>query len=553
MDSFLNRLYQFGLAAIVILLAVVFALQFGGPQAEGCSSGGATFAANVHGTSITAGDFRSAWVLGSFDRYATADPEQAREVRTWVLDGLIERELLARRAEDLGFEVAEDEVMRHLARRGTVYLSVGADAPPTVASGEIPVPVRDRDGEFDLESAKRFIQYGLRRSIAEFGDSQQRETLAHRMRELITASVSVSPEEVWDNYRRDHDTAKVHYVRFAPTFYRDTLAPSAEEVAAWRAENAEAVDRDYEANRYQWTGLEKQMRLRQILVRASESASEDVRAAARTRADAALARVRRGEDFAEVARAESDDRESARRGGDQGWVPRGRVPGEHDDIVFALEPGQVSDVIESPLGFHVVKVEGVREGDVPEEEAKAEIAERLFREARAVERAEQAAGEALAALRAGKTIDELRTELGGTPPEGGTDEDPLEPEEPVDPLAPRVEETRAFGRADTPVAGISDNGPFVQAAFELSDEAPLPEGVIRAGGDFFVLSLSERNVVTREDLGAEDAERIRTGLLNAKRRQVLRVYIDRLRSEAEAAGAIRIHEEILEPEQDEEG
>src|SRR5262245_14390330 len=118
MDSFLNRLYQYGLAAIVVLLAVVFALQFGGPQAEGCSTGGATFAATVHGESITSGDFRSAWVLGSFDRYAS-DEERVREVRGWVLDGLIERELLARRARELGWEVSEDDVMRQLARNGT--------------------------------------------------------------------------------------------------------------------------------------------------------------------------------------------------------------------------------------------------------------------------------------------------------------------------------------------------------------------------------------------------------------------------------------------------
>jgi hypothetical protein len=217
MDTLAKRLNQYALGAIVILLAVVFALQFGGPQAQGCGSGGATFAADVYGTTLTEGDFRASYALAGCDR-VPIEVARREGCREHVMNGLIERELLARAARDVGYSVDEDAVMAKLAEDGTVYLSLGVDAPPSMRGGEVPVPVRDRDGEFDVEAAKRFIQHGLRRSVTEFGESQIKETLAERMRQTVLSSVTISPEEVWDSFRRERDTATIEYIRFSPAY-----------------------------------------------------------------------------------------------------------------------------------------------------------------------------------------------------------------------------------------------------------------------------------------------------------------------------------------------
>ena len=93
-----------------------------------------------------------------------------------------------------------------------------------------------------------------------------------------------------------------------------------------------------------------------ILVRFAPNDDAAIKAAARNKADAALARVRGGEDFATVAKEASEDKQSAARGGSLGQVRRGRTVPAFEDVAFKLQPGQVSDVVESPFGFHVIKV-----------------------------------------------------------------------------------------------------------------------------------------------------------------------------------------------------
>ncbi len=74
-------------------------------------------------------------------------------------------------------------------------------------------------------------------------------------------------------------------------------------------------------------------------------------------ARAALERIRKGEDFAAVAREVSTDTSTRENGGDLGWFPRGQMVEEFETAAFALQPGQVSDVVQTAFGFHIIKVE----------------------------------------------------------------------------------------------------------------------------------------------------------------------------------------------------
>ena len=86
-----------------------------------------------------------------------------------------------------------------------------------------------------------------------------------------------------------------------------------------------------------------------------------------------MAEARTGKDFAQLAKQESAD-SSAAKGGDLGWVTQEQLPAPLDKPVFSLAKGQVSNVIESPTGLHIVKVEDIREEKTQNlKEATAEI------------------------------------------------------------------------------------------------------------------------------------------------------------------------------------
>ena len=98
-----------------------------------------------------------------------------------------------------------------------------------------------------------------------------------------------------------------------------------------------------------------EIRVAQILVRLRPEDTEERRRTAREKIDEAWARVQAGEDFAELAREYSES-PLAERGGDMGYIQRGRMLPEFEDVVFATEVGQVTPVFETAHGFNVVRV-----------------------------------------------------------------------------------------------------------------------------------------------------------------------------------------------------
>ncbi len=99
------------------------------------------------------------------------------------------------------------------------------------------------------------------------------------------------------------------------------------------------------------------VRVRQILIRVRKDATTDAVEAARRKAEEILARARAGEDFVTLVNAYSEDEHTRRRGGDTGYVKRGKMGKEFDDTVFNLKPGEVSPVVRTRQGFGIFKVE----------------------------------------------------------------------------------------------------------------------------------------------------------------------------------------------------
>jgi peptidyl-prolyl cis-trans isomerase D len=536
LESILQKFRGIVLGLMVISLSAVFILQFGGPQAEGCSKGaGSTYAAEVYGDTISVNEYRAAFALAGGDNYPP-DYAKQHQLDHNVLRGLVERSLLARQAKTLGMTAHPEDVMHKIADDGIVYLSMSVNAGPYLPpAGPRRFDFKDQDGKFSKDNLRKFIQYRLRRSVEEFANEQSEETLAQNMRDTVTAQVTLSPNEVWDAFVREKESVTLKYARFSPVFYGQAIEPSHAELDAYVASHSAELDAEYTREKHRYTGLEKQVRARHILVKVDEHATDPQRTAAKDRAAALAARARKGEDFAQLAKQNSEDQGSAKKGGDLGFNPKGRMVKEFDDVQFALAPGAISDPVQSPFGYHVIKVEAVREGDVPVAEAKRELAEKLYRTSRAADLAKAAAAESLTSLKAGESFDAVNAKLAGGP---GKE---------ADALAPQFRDTSAFSRTDTPIAGPFDGTPLVQAAFEMSEEQPLPAAPMQLGDEWIVYRLENHVRVKREDLTDKDKQRIHDGLLNRKRHEVLTVYVQDLVREAEEAKAVFVDERVFTP------
>ncbi len=139
----------------------------------------------------------------------------------------------------------------------------------------------------------------------------------------------------------------------------------------------EDLRRYYDQNPGEMTRTEA-VRVSQIMARVAANAPPAARAAARQKIEEILKELRAGKDFAELARKYSEGPE-ADRGGDTGFVSQGGgAPPLLERAAFQLQPGQTSDIIETRIGFHILRVTERRPGGpIPFEEARPAIRARL--------------------------------------------------------------------------------------------------------------------------------------------------------------------------------
>ena len=143
----------------------------------------------------------------------------------------------------------------------------------------------------------------------------------------------------------------------------------------------------YDANKSRYTTPEER-RASHILINVAPNASSADIDKAKAQAESLLAEVRKNPAaFADIAKAKSQDTGSAAQGGDLDFMTKGAIPGAFSDTLFAMKDGDISNVVRSDAGFHVIKLTGVRGGAVKsfaevkgqiEDQLKAQEAQKLF-------------------------------------------------------------------------------------------------------------------------------------------------------------------------------
>lgn len=118
----------------------------------------------------------------------------------------------------------------------------------------------------------------------------------------------------------------------------------------------------------------RQTQVRHILISPDQVRSDEE---ARRQAESLYNRIREGSDFEALARANSDDPGSAAQGGQLGWISPGELVPEFEEAMNALQPGEISEPVESQFGWHIIEVLDHREVDTSREQIRARAREIL--------------------------------------------------------------------------------------------------------------------------------------------------------------------------------
>ncbi|MFL5304037.1 MAG: SurA N-terminal domain-containing protein [Polyangia bacterium] len=475
--------------ALFLFLIAIFVISFG-PQSRGTScdqvmNGDEHFAAQVAGETITRNDFRYGFMLvgGAQVPAPLAKRERLKET---VMDKLIERELLAKEADRLGFVVTDEEVEDQISDAKII----GLGALHTV-------PRLQKDGKFNYDAFKTFLQYELGLTPKSFVEEQKRELLANRVRDLLRAGVSVSTDEVKTDFVRRNRQVNLEYLRFSGARFQGDVALTDAEIADYAAKNDAKLRQAYEQKRFVYEKVPEQRKLRQLLVKVPKDASPAVEKAAQTKANGFADRLKKGAKatgkdgltFAELARDASDDTATKAGGGELGWRAKGatNLTGDAEGKVFSAKTDSLVGPLRGTDGFVITKVEGQRSGAVSYDQAKLELAEEKLREERADAKAKAAANDAVAKLQAtpGKTMKDLYPPPTDTDAAAGPDKS----------AAPHAEETGPFSlratREGALVEGIGVSSQLAKAAFALTPTAPVA-GPFEVSGTFVVVRLKDR-------------------------------------------------------------
>jgi peptidyl-prolyl cis-trans isomerase C len=135
----------------------------------------------------------------------------------------------------------------------------------------------------------------------------------------------------------------------------------------------EDLKKYYAANEKKYTDPE-QVKARHILIKVAAGAPEEEKKKAKEKAEGLLKRLKAGEDFSKLAEEFSEDPSSKKKGGDLGFFPRGRMVKPFEETAFSLKAGQMSGLVETQFGYHIIKMEDRKEAKVkPLEEVREAV------------------------------------------------------------------------------------------------------------------------------------------------------------------------------------
>ncbi|MGI5862741.1 MAG: peptidylprolyl isomerase [Myxococcales bacterium] len=496
------------------IIIVVFVFSFG-PGSDGCRSGalvgGGGNAATVNGKTISVSDFEQTYGRVYRDYQARAGGSFNEEIaasiglKDKVLDQLIERELLAQAAADNGITVTDEELA------GEIYGMAAFQA----------------DGEFDQEQYKLIVERQLGTTTTQFERDLRRDLLAQKMLGSLSGAAKVSDDEVRAEYTREREKLDLSFVRFSPHAFKAEVAePTDAQIDELLKTDMAKVEEHYKSNSYRFN-KPKRVKARHILVKLDEKAPDaDVEAATKKLNDLKQ-QVSGGADFGALAKEHSEDPGSKEKGGDLGIFGPGTMDPAFEKAAFAIEAGQMSELVRTRFGLHLIKVEEV----LPEErrtldDAKRELASELLVQEAAKALAKKKAEKTLAQVKEGKKLEEL------WPAEEKKDEPQQAMRFEIGGSKPKVETTGLFSPTGDYIPRVGVDAALSADALALDEKKPAADKVYEINGNFVAVVLKERQRADLSELTAKMDE-YRGKARDRKLGEVIDGYLKSLKERAD--------------------
>jgi peptidyl-prolyl cis-trans isomerase D len=316
---------------------------------------------------------------------AALSPEMLQQfnIKRQALDMLIDQHVISKAAREFGVEATEQEVQQRILefpafqddgkfdrQRYLLLLQQNRLTPETFE--------RQIGEEISKDKLEGFIK---RRAIvtedeviADFRFTHQRVQLGYAVVDpkSYESQVAVDPTKAQAYYQehqanyQEPEKRQFSYVKFNVSEFLSTVNVSEDDIRQYYDENTEKYHQ------------EQEVRARHILFSVKEDAPESEVAKVKADAESVLAEAKKGTDFALLAGKYSKDEATAKNGGDLGYFGRDSMVQPFSDAVFSMKPGDLSDLVRTPYGFHIIKVEDVKpESTRSFDQARTEISEAL--------------------------------------------------------------------------------------------------------------------------------------------------------------------------------
>ena len=307
-------------------------------------------------------------------------------LREKILDSLIEKILILQEVKKLGLSIPDEELREAIES----------------------IPAFQVSGQFDKRNYERFLRIS-RMTPEEFERSQRENLLISKIMSLIKMNGGkVSDEEVLDTYLFEDERINLAFVKVAPGALKNQVNTNEIEIKDYYQTHQEEFriptfiqiqyllfrPSDFEskaqvslddAKRYYDSRkdtfkIPKQVKVRDILIKAGPQDTSDRLEAKKKKVDEILEKAKKIKDFGSLAKQYSEA-ETASRGGDLGWIQKGMLGEQLESILFSTKVGHLSGVLAAGDGFHIFKVEELKEEkQKPFEEVKDQILQTLKKE-----------------------------------------------------------------------------------------------------------------------------------------------------------------------------
>jgi peptidyl-prolyl cis-trans isomerase D len=462
---------KWSLVLLIVPFALYFLPDFLDDRTSAASASPKEVVASVEGRDVTAGQFQR--------RFQTQMQQYQQ-----AYGGNINAQLLRQ----LGIE---QQILQQMVDEQAAL--VEAERHDIIVSDEelraqiLSFPAFQENGAFVGE--QRYVQI-LRSqrpplTASEFEESVRRSMALEKFRSALTDWMSLSDTELRNEFKARNEKVKLQLVALTADAFRDKISVSDAEVAAY-FESRKAEYRIGERRKVRFMLIDEAQVGQKITVTPNEVQShyndniqqfqspEQVRAshillktegkeeaAVQKQAEDILKQVKAGADFAALAKKYSEDEASKATGGDLDYFGRGRMVPEFENAAFGMQPGQISDLVKTQYGFHIIKVVDKKPGTTRSlDEVRQQISEQLQ-----FQKAQQAV------QTQARTADEQI-------------DDPSDLDRVAKANGYTVQESDLFGRED-PIARLGVAPAVSQKAFELKD-GEVSEAITSPRGSVFI-------------------------------------------------------------------